>query len=244
MGLIQEFQRADADRRKDVAVLAREVAASLGDFRKFVRHLHKLSGDRRSDVAAMRADADAFVGHLHKVSTDRRSEVGGMRADTDAFVGHLHKVSTDRRSEVGGMRADTDAFVGHLHKVSAGRHREVGAMRAAADAFVGHLHTKVAADRRADVAAIHSEVWGGAARARRAAPPHRAAARPPAPADGKAAVTLRDVIFTYLAEHPDGTKLTQLEQDLSMARIKLAQVMRQLMEENKVEKRELRYFAI
>jgi hypothetical protein len=169
MGLIQEFQRADAERRKEVAVLAREVAASLGDFRKFVRHLHKLSGDRRSDVATMRADTDAFV---------------------------------------------------------------------------GHLHTKVAADRRADVAAIHSEVWGGAARAKRAAPPHRAAAPPPAPAVGEAGVTLRDVIFTYLAEHPDGAKLTQLEQDLNMARIKLAQVMRQLMEENKVEKRDLLYFAI
>jgi hypothetical protein len=118
-------------------------------------------------------------------------------------------------------------------------------MRADADAFVRHLHTKVAGDRRADVAAIHSGVWGGAAPIyRRAAPPHRAAARPPAPAVGETAVTLRDVIFTYLAEHPDGAKLTQLEQDLNMARIKLAQVMRQLMDENKVEKRELLYFAI
>jgi hypothetical protein len=148
------------------------------------------------------------------------------------------------KAEVAGMRADADAFVGHLHQVSAGRRSEVGAMRANADAFVRHLHTKVAGDRRADVAAIHSGVWGGAARARRAAPPHRAAAPPAAPAVGEAAVTLRDVIFTYLAEHPDGAKLTQLEQDLNMARIKLAQVMRQLMEENKVEKRELLYFAI
>ena len=199
----------------------------------------------------MRADTDAFVGHLHQVSADRRSEVAALAREVSSRLGDFRKEDGQRRrevavmkAEVAGMRADADAFVGHLHKVSADRHREVGAMRANADAFVRHLHTKVAGDRRADVAAIHSGVWGGAARARRAAPPHRAAAPPSAPAVGEAPVTLRDVIFTYLAEHPDGAKLTQLERDLNMARIKLARVMRQLMEENKVEKRDLLYFAI
>ncbi len=260
MGLIQEFQQADAQRRKEVAALAREVAARRGDFRKFVGHLHRVSGDRRSEVATMRADTDALIDHLHtKVDADRRadvaalrSQVATMRADADAFVGHLHKVSGDRRSEVATMRADIDAFVGHLHKVSTDRRRDVAAIRADADAFVRHLHNKVGADRRADVAAIRTLVWGGAAPIRRAAPRPRAAA-PPAPppaapaaakAESPETVALRDVVFGYLADHPDGTRLTDMEREFGIARIQIAKTLHGLIDDNKVEKRDLLYFAI
>jgi hypothetical protein len=235
MGLIQEFHQADAQRRKEVAALAREVAARRGDFRKFVGHLHKVSGDRRSEVATMRADTDAFIDHLHnRVDADRRADVAALR------------------SQVATMRADTDAFVGHLHKVSTGRRRAVAAIRADADAFVRHLHNKVGADRRADVAAIRTLVWGGAAPARRAAPRPRAAAPPApppaAPAAAKAAspgtTALRDVVFGYLADHPDGARLTDMEREFGMARIQIAKALHGLIDDNKVEKRDLLYFAI
>jgi hypothetical protein len=146
-------------------------------------------------------------------------------------------------------------------------------MRADADAFVRHLHTKVAADRRREVASIHAEVWGGAAPPPRAAapPPPRAAAPPPpraaAPpppveeavptgpaATAEAAVTaeaetaetiaLRDIAFDYLADHPDGARLTDMEREFGMARIQIARALRGLIDDNKVEKRELVYFAI
>jgi hypothetical protein len=55
---------------------------------------------------------------------------------------------------------------------------------------------------------------------------------------------LRDQVFEYLANHPDGTKLTELEEEFGVARIQLAKVVRSLMDENKVEKRDLLYFAI
>jgi hypothetical protein len=157
------------------------------------------------------------------------------------------------------MCADADAFVGHLHQVSAGRRSEVATMCADADAFVRHLHTKVAADRRREVAAIHAEVWGGAAPVRRAAaPPTPAAALakaaapappveeavPTAPAATTQTVTLRDVIFEYLADHPDGARLTDMEREFRMARIQIASALRGLIDDNKVEKRELLYFAI
>lgn len=180
MGLIQQFQKAGALRRKEVATMAREVTARLGDFRKE-------DAERRREVAALKV------------------EVAGMLADADAFVHDLHVVSAGRRKEVAAMRADADAFVGELHRLSAAR---------------------------------HVEIWGGAAPAARAAAPLAAAPAKGAPA------TLRDVIFTYLAEHPDGAKLTQLERDLGMARIKLAQPMRGLIADKKVRKRGLVYFAV
>jgi predicted DNA-binding transcriptional regulator len=57
-------------------------------------------------------------------------------------------------------------------------------------------------------------------------------------------VTLRDVIFEYLAEHPDGARLTDMEREFGMARIQIATALRGLIDDNKVEKRDLVYFAI
>ena len=72
MGLIQNLQRADAERRKEVAGLAREVASKLGDFRKGDAQRRRDIAALARDVASMRADAEAFVGHLHQVSAGRR----------------------------------------------------------------------------------------------------------------------------------------------------------------------------
>jgi hypothetical protein len=180
----------------------------------------------------VRAEADAFVDHLHRLSTDRRSEVAAMRAEADAFVGHLHRLGADRRAEVAAMRAEADAFVGHLHRLTADRRSEVATMLAGAEAFLGELH-KLSAAR-------HAEVWAGAAPLRRPAPPPPAA---PAVAEGPP-TTLSDVIFTYLAEHADGARLAQMEQDLGMPRIKLATEIRSLIEDKKVQKREMLYFAV
>ncbi|MDO8613649.1 MAG: hypothetical protein Q7R32_12635, partial [Dehalococcoidia bacterium] len=160
---------------------------------------------------------------------ERRSEVAALVADADAFVRHLHGVSAERRSEVATMRADADAFVGELHQVSAERRKEVAALVADADAFVRHLH-QASADR-------HAEIWGGAA-------PHMAPTPAAVAAAAPAGTTLGDVIFTYLAEHPGGARLAQMEHDLGMARIKLAGEMRSLIDEKKVQKREMLYFAV
>ena len=55
---------------------------------------------------------------------------------------------------------------------------------------------------------------------------------------------LRDRVFAYLADHPDGTKLVELEGEFGLARIQIAKVIRELMDDNKVEKHNLLYFAI
>ena len=55
---------------------------------------------------------------------------------------------------------------------------------------------------------------------------------------------IRGRTFEYLANHPDGTKLVELEQEFGVSRIEMARLLKDLMAENKVEKRELLYFAI
>jgi len=56
--------------------------------------------------------------------------------------------------------------------------------------------------------------------------------------------TLRNRVFEYLANHPDGTKMTELEQEFSVARIQMAKLLKDLADENKVAKRNSLYFAI
>ena len=60
----------------------------------------------------------------------------------------------------------------------------------------------------------------------------------------KAIGELRDRVLAYLADHPYGTKLTELEAEFGVARIQMAKVIRGLVDDNKVEKRDLLYFAI
>lgn len=55
---------------------------------------------------------------------------------------------------------------------------------------------------------------------------------------------LSNKVFGFLADHPDGARLVELEQEFTLGRLQAARVIRTLMDENHVEKRGLLYFAI
>jgi len=57
-------------------------------------------------------------------------------------------------------------------------------------------------------------------------------------------VALRSRVFEFVADHPDGTRLTEIEEDMRVGRYHMSRVLRTLIDENKVEKRGLLYFAI
>jgi len=57
-------------------------------------------------------------------------------------------------------------------------------------------------------------------------------------------VALRKQVFEYLADHPNGTKLAELELQFRKARIQMAKIIKGLLDENKVEKRDFFYFAV
>ena len=66
----------------------------------------------------------------------------------------------------------------------------------------------------------------------------KAAELPPEPA------SLNEKVREYLAKHLDGTKMTELEQEFGLSRFQMTRVLKALMDEDKVEKRELLYFTI
>jgi len=219
MGMIQDLLKMDKERRGEVASMRAEADA-------FVNDLAKGSAQRRSDVATMKRD-------LAKADAERRSEVAAMLSEADAFVKDLAKADAERASEVATMRAETDAMVDDLTKGSAERASEVATMLSEADAFVKDL-AKGSAER-------HTMVWGGVAPARKVAAPPKVA---PPVAEKAPAGELRDSVFAYLAGHPDGTKLVELEAEFGVTRIEMARMVRELMDDNLVEKRDLLYFAI
>ncbi len=55
---------------------------------------------------------------------------------------------------------------------------------------------------------------------------------------------LNNKVLSYLASHPDGTKLVELEEELGITRIQLDDITRTLINDKKVEKRDLLYFTI
>ena len=55
---------------------------------------------------------------------------------------------------------------------------------------------------------------------------------------------LNDRVFAYLVERPDGARMTELETEFAVARIQMVQILKGLMDENRVEKRDMNYFAI
>jgi len=204
MGMIQEFQQADKERRGEVKQLQGEVANMLKDFAKG-------DAERRSEVTDF-----------------MRSEVTTIRSEAADMLKELAKEDTRRASEVtGNMRS----AVATIHSDVADMLKDLA---------------KEDDERRSEVAAIHQMVWGKAPARKMATPPKVAPAPPVAklPKKMPPVGALRDRVFAYLADHPDGTKLAELEAEFGVSRIEMARIVRNLMDNNKVEKRELLYFAI
>jgi len=198
MGMIQDFQKADEERRREVKQLQGGVATMLKDFAKG-------DAERKSQV----------TNFMH-------SEVSNIRSDVAHMLKDLAKEDTRRASEVtGNMRS----AVATIHSDVADMLKDLA---------------KEDDERRSEVAAIHQMVWGKAPAKKAGAPPKVAPTPKVAPPVG----ALRDRAFAYLADHPDGTKLAELETEFGVSRIEMARVVRALMDNNKVEKRELLYFAI
>ena len=51
-------------------------------------------------------------------------------------------------------------------------------------------------------------------------------------------------VFAYLASHPDGTRLTELEEEFGLSRIQVVKVLHTLVDAHKIEERDQLYFAI
>ena len=233
MGMMQDFAHARTERRGEVATLFRGANNILKGFHQ-----------------AHAATSRELRGDLAKVAPALRgAEAGRMRTETQNI--------TQRRSDVSAMLNEFD-------KARAAMSKELRAELTTAQAERRRTAAQDSAQRRSDVEAIRVEVWGAVAPARVKVtpPPPRAEAPPVAPppveelpkdeAIARAepveatpeAVALRDRVFQYLAYHPDGARMTELEEEFGRARIQMATLLRSLIDDSKVEKRDLLYFAI
>ncbi len=211
MGMIQEFQKADEERRREVKKLQHEVV------------------NIRSGVATMLRD-------LAKGDTERASEVGNIRSGVATMLKDFGKGDTERDSEVARIRSEE----GNIRSGVATMLKDLAkedAERAKGDA-----------ERARGRAHLHTEVWGRASAKKVTTAPVVELAKESPPGEkvveGASLSELRDKVFAYLANHPDGTMLIELEGEFGVARIQIAKVTRSLIEDNKVEKRDLLYFAI
>jgi ElaB/YqjD/DUF883 family membrane-anchored ribosome-binding protein len=227
MGMMQDFQKADEERRREVKHLQDEVATIRSEAANMLKELAKEDTRRASEVTNNMRSAVATI----------RSEVGTIRSDAADMLKDLAKEDDERRSEVtnfmrsevGNIRSEVADMLKDLAKEDTRRASEVTSNMRSAVATI-----------RSDVAAIHEMVWGKAPAKKAGAPPKVAPTPKVAPPVG----ALRDRVFAYLADHPDGTRLAEMETEFGVSRIEMARVVRALMDNNKVEKRELLYFAI
>jgi len=58
------------------------------------------------------------------------------------------------------------------------------------------------------------------------------------------ASTQREQVFAYLSDHPNGARMTELETEFNVPRIQMARILGSLIDEDKVEKRDMVYFAL
>jgi hypothetical protein len=194
---------------------------------------------RRSDSAALRSNVRALLKDFDKARAAMSRE---LRGDLD-------KADAERRSDVGAMLKGFGRAHATMGRELRADLAKVGPALKGAEADRRRMEAQNIAQRGSDVAAIHFEVWGGAAppKARAAPPPPRTEAPPAAPPlaeEAPSTATIRDQVFQYLADHPDGARMTELEAEFGMARIHMATLLRSLQDDNKVEKRDLFYFAI
>jgi len=237
------------------------------------RHLRGELAQGRSELRAMvNAQLHGGHTALTKGEARRKGEVNTWLKEVDrnhqAMARHLQADLARGRAaltrEVNTSLKEVDRnhhamATGLRHSLVMGRDQLFQA-EAQRQAAVQALMKHVAAERSAGrqewqrlVAPMGSKRNGGAAVAE--APASPAPARGvPAEEEGAMArtavspvtpelVALSHRVFQYLANHPDGTHLTEIQREFGLGRLQAARVVRHLTDEGKVEKQDRCYYA-
>ena len=162
----------------------------------------------------------------------------------------LAQGDAERYSEVSAMLKEFDEAHAHMS-------RELKAVLATAEAERRTEVWGVAAPPKAGLATAEAErrteVWGAADPPNvevaplplvEELPEEEAVARAEPVEVTPEATAGRDQIFEYLANHPDGMRMVELEEEFGLSRIQMARILKSLTDDNKVEKRDMIYFAI
>lgn len=254
--------RQDSERRRRDLVLQSERLASGEGQRKAacltwlggVAGLRqKASGQQRSDLAKVRSTLASQHAALAAGEAARRSELDGwLKQAAAARLEHAHQQKTTLAqvlTALAGAHAEIDKADRRRRSDTRVELRQMSAERKGArEEWQGISATRQARGR----AESNSSAGGAGNRAPRPAagaasgqaPAETAQVQVETPATTSDTGALRDQVFQSLANHPDGTKLVELAQQFGLAHVQMARVVRALLDDNKVEKRDLLYFAI
>ncbi|MCL4459075.1 MAG: hypothetical protein M1136_07570 [Chloroflexi bacterium] len=256
--LAQEIIGSYEARVEGIASLREEVTAQRRAAQALLHELDRahqaMARQQRADLARGRADLTknearrkpAVGAWMREVAADHQAMARRQRAELARGRADLTKTEARRKSAVGAWMKEVAAD----HQAMARRQRtELARGRADLTKTEAQRKSRVDAWMR-EVAAAHTEAREEWQKLTATMCSKRGAAvvemKPPKPAVEVTPefASLRDRVFEYLASHPDGTRLAELEQEFGLPRIQMARVVKVLMDENKVEKRDLLYFAI
>lgn len=201
-------------------------------------------------AASSRARAEMSANQrasLAKATANRQAEVRGMRADTQSAMREVHAQREALHAAVattlGGFHAGREELAANLAEFSqvwqsfteTMQARRAGRMPNAAANQV----KQPAQPRSSDFTferVHHPEPWV-AVKPVQAKPKPKAAPDAASEAVVEAATVPPDEsVFSYLADHPDGLRLVELEEHFGTLRIRLKDILNRLIEQNKARK--------
>jgi len=236
------FAKSVADRKATVSTQLKELDATHAAMSREMRaDLARDSSNRKHEVGSMLKELNSAQAAMSKeLKADLAKGVANRKREVGIMLDGFGQVLATMGKE---MKAD-------LAKGIADRKHEVGAMLKSFSTELKEVSSELAGGRdewQILTATMQAQRVGAAVEVK----PSEAFAAPAEEITEKEVAELtpetadiRHRIFEYLANHPDGTRLVELEQEFGLARIQIAKIVKSLMDENKVEKRELLYFAI
>ena len=242
--LLGDLSEEDVERKKNTAKL-------LGDFR----------ADHEEMSARLKADLAKVEPELTQAEAER---VKQAQAEIEERMGQVTKLLGDFRADHEEMstrlKADLAKVGPELTQAEAGRVKQAQTEIKERVTSVRELLDEFKTERDKTATAWQGLVNVMQAKRGMTAPPVEKPAKEEAmaeavPVEMATAETeanealdeseaMSDQVFAYLADHPDGTRMTELEEKFGVARIKMARFLKGLMEDNKAEKRDMLYFVI
>lgn len=255
MGMLAEdILRSYGQRADDVADI-RE--ATRGQLQKFGKTRREAAADQRKDLSQRRnelaqdvkAQMEEFAAAQQAMAARQRKQLSQARARFAYNVGaQIDGLDTARRAMATRQREELSQWRARLAGGVAAKMADIarehaGARREWQDLVTSMLSRRAGSvaveDRPAPVSDEEPAAIEDQEQEKEEVVP---STEVPAAKDGFA--TLRNRVFEYLANHPDGTRLVEIESAFGLSRFQANRVVKQLVQEGKANKRDLLYFAI
>lgn len=205
---------------EDASARSAEMRDTLSDFEKGRQVLAKsLHANLSRDLSECRHATGAMLGRF---DATHKAMSRALRTD-------LAQSNASRTAEVHAMRKD-------FLREQAGVRKERGAVRHEWQRLVTRMHP---ASTGTQVKPVERRI-----QAPDASPLSAPKTAEPAFNGNPELAGLHSSVFKYLADRPDGTRLVEIEEAMGVSRFQMSRVLRSLMDDNMVEKRDLLYFAI